>query len=696
MGTSSNFQRERERIMSVDSDFSPRFRHVHSQLSGDDYSLAEFAHLIRPEACNLVSKADFYAPLQLRVKVSGETHESGGVLLLEVPVRESPNWYPKLQERLAVTMGLPVASAAHVDVRDVQGRSIKTMTANALLHVGQLNVALKDKRKRLKTMPEPPAEYSPTKTADIANWLNGATRDLPAILSEILVDKNTAGVNSAIMRDGEVQDAIMKHLAEYTSVHHLGSSNKGWNEFVRVSSRSSPTKQNTKQAQRVLQVVSRTILHYVRAFIGASSERVGKYIAARQARNMAEHMAKTRFKTDKGQLGGGGADNADLFAPVLGTNAKVTGYQHVTADSGYTMYSELMETALETPTLSRDIISTLYERRSDHQQQQQIGCGAHRDNYYDSASDEGNSDDDDAEYSYYNRGGDDEDDDDYYRTGRGGGGRGGKFNRNERNGRDRPFTHRSYHAAAPRYYQDEASKIGNPRSTLYGREQVLVLEPREWVETISGEHTHKCPAWKHKHHHPYWTNMHSFYEPMWGRYPTYYNSHHTKQDLSASAPYPGDPRAAHVASHVFMGKHVVPPGLKLGPKKKLSLAAATTATMVKGRQVLGGDMPKLVPIPSEQRGMPKLVPIAREPRGMPKLVPIPSEQRGMPKVTRASKAPPVRYVGSAAAAGRVTRSTKPRVIPLRKSPIRGPLHVEEEEEDFGMASVADVFGKHRK
>jgi hypothetical protein len=55
-------------------------------------------------------------------------------------------------------------------------------------------------------------------------------------------------------------------------------------------------------------------------------------------------------------------------------------------------------------------------------------------------------------------------------------------------------------------------------------------------------------------HHPWNALVHHTLQPVAGHFPAYYNSLHTKQDMSKDAAYSGDVKATYDAYHLFMGK----------------------------------------------------------------------------------------------------------------------------------------------
>jgi len=661
-----------------ESDFSQGLRDAYEFFGGVGLSIDEFADTMEPADLGMRSRGEFYAPITLKVRMSGQSSEAMGCIAMAIPVHENPSWFSKLQERVAATMGSSKSSASNMDVCNIEGTSISTMSPDQLRTVGQLNVYVRGRRKRLKTVPTPPAEYSANKVSSINDWLHDASEEVPNMVAGILANKDASALNQALVPGGSVQRAIEQHLENFTKENYPG----GWAEFVRVSNHNSPDAVDEDQVRYTMDLVSKVLLHYVRQYIGAAGTNVGKYIAARQARVLAKRLQNARFQSQKGALGGGGADNSDLFAPILGggsqANSKVTGYAHVTADDGYKMYHSLAENAMDSPTLLHDVVDVLHENdlgakapvvvgtniacRGDRY----YGGGArNRDDYYDSGDEEEEEGGDDDDDYYY--GGDGSSfrryaDDDFYdapRHGRGKGRRQGGYG--------------DYFGRGPGYGgYDSGAPIASgglgAKKIIATRDQVLVLEPKAWVETIPGEHVHKCPPYAHKHHHPYWTQVHGQYQPLHNKMPVYYNKHHTKKDLTPKAPTRASPYDTYVATALFLGMHAPPPLLKLGPKTSQTKGKDEGVQMVQGRAV----------IKAKTKGR------------APKLVPM----------TKKTRAPPVRAKADllagaeARTAAKVFRKKAPKVVPMRYKgePVAADAAKEAPSKTFGMTSVADIFG----
>lgn len=151
-------------------------------------------------------------------------------------------------------------------------------------------------------------------------------------------------------------------------------------------------------------------------------------------------------------------------------------------------------------------------------------------------------------------------------------------------------------------------------------------------------------------HHPMNAHIHHTLLPLRGTYPADYIVRHTRQDMSAKAPFVGDVQKVYEAYHKFSGAHIAPPPVRI--KGGVVVSAP--------RKAVETNLPKLIPIESfaaQGRTLPKLIPIdchhpshkthPREQRDdeyvrskigseMPKLIPIDSlatpAAKGMPKL----------------------------------------------------------------
>jgi hypothetical protein len=123
-------------------------------------------------------------------------------------------------------------------------------------------------------------------------------------------------------------------------------------------------------------------------------------------------------------------------------------------------------------------------------------------------------------------------------------------------------------------------------------------------------------------HHPMNAHIHHTLLPLRGTYPADYIVRHTRQDMSAKAPFLGDATKVYEAYHKFSGAHPAPPPLKIKggvpiechhPSKKKTHPREQKDEEYVNSSITPSGMPKLIPIgdkaPSQ---MPKLIPIGDE------------------------------------------------------------------------------------
>lgn len=113
-------------------------------------------------------------------------------------------------------------------------------------------------------------------------------------------------------------------------------------------------------------------------------------------------------------------------------------------------------------------------------------------------------------------------------------------------------------------------------------------------------------------HHPWNAQVHHTILAVKGSYPSDYLARHTRQDMSATAPYVGDVAKTYKAYHMFAGIHSVPPGLviKAGIPQfappPLNVAAIMRERLVpKVIPISNGDLPRLIPIDCGHAPAPK-------------------------------------------------------------------------------------------
>lgn len=101
--------------------------------------------------------------------------------------------------------------------------------------------------------------------------------------------------------------------------------------------------------------------------------------------------------------------------------------------------------------------------------------------------------------------------------------------------------------------------------------------------------------------HPWNALVHHTIEPATGRYPTYHRTLQTKQDMTATAPYPGDAREAMRTYHALLGVPLDPIGCHGQEHKK---------NKKKQQQQMDRDLPVGMEPPSDA-GVPRMIPIDR-------------------------------------------------------------------------------------
>jgi hypothetical protein len=145
------------------------------------------------------------------------------------------------------------------------------------------------------------------------------------------------------------------------------------------------------------------------------------------------------------------------------------------------------------------------------------------------------------------------------------------------------------------------------------------------------------PAMKRisSNHHPWYAHIHHTLLPIRGSYPSDYLVRHTRQDMSAKAPFIGDIAKTYEAYHRFSGISSAPPPMKIKAGKLIACGSCGKKPEEKTEEVeehIGSQMPKLIPISSSiTRDGPNLIPISSSltrdgptHMEMPKLIPISS------------------------------------------------------------------------
>lgn len=207
-------------------------------------------------------------------------------------------------------------------------------------------------------------------------------------------------------------------------------------------------------------------------------------------------------------------------------------------------------------------------------------------------------------------------------------------------------------------------------------------------------------------HHPMNAHIHHTLLPLRGTYPADYIVRHTRQDMSAKAPFVGDATKVYEAYHKFSGAHPAPPPLKIKggvpiechhPSKKKTHPREQKDEEYVNSSITPSGMPKLIPIGGEASttpsGMPKLIPIGGEapkttPSSMPKLIPI-----GGFASTTPSNMPKLIPIGGEAS---TTPSSMPKLIPIGDDLIgcHQRRHSSSSSSSDGEEEIREMIGGH--
>jgi hypothetical protein len=154
-------------------------------------------------------------------------------------------------------------------------------------------------------------------------------------------------------------------------------------------------------------------------------------------------------------------------------------------------------------------------------------------------------------------------------------------------------------------------------------------------------------------HHPMNAHIHHTLLPIRGTYPADYIVRHTRQDMSAKAPFIGDAQKVYAAYHKFVGANMAPPPLRIKggvvvsqretkrvlPKlipidckhpSKRHTHSREQSNDEYANASIGSEMPRLIPIGEQTSSigseMPRLIPIGEQTSSigseMPRLIPI--------------------------------------------------------------------------
>jgi hypothetical protein len=165
------------------------------------------------------------------------------------------------------------------------------------------------------------------------------------------------------------------------------------------------------------------------------------------------------------------------------------------------------------------------------------------------------------------------------------------------------------------------------------------------VESVWSALPTAAPTRADSEHHPFNALIHATLEPALGQYPTYYKTLHTKEDMSAAAPYSGNVEETYKTYHALLG---VP--LNMQPGVFINCHGSPQVhrkDKKKNRNYptyrYDNNEAPLIDAPAME--MPALIPIARERspvRGagaVPKLIPIDKRVRRSRSRSRRSRSP---------------------------------------------------------
>lgn len=322
------------------AEYTDRFKRIHSQLAASS-SIHRFAQIANPQALGVSSKKDFFAPIRFNIQTCGSISHPAGVIRVDIPVHANENWATELKTRLAGMLSIP--ANRNIELRTVIGKPIEKVELRQLQNVGKLNIFVDGRLKRFEEMPRVPTEYSVTKRNDLRAWHASVMRDLPTKIADELQHKNSVQVNAAIRADGSLMKLISKHITASTP------NGMPWEEFVRVYHMNSPVKANAEDAEATLRDISLKVLTHVRSFVGASRERINRYITSVESKQLADSVG----------------EDTRHYAPLLGeASGKSLAAAKGATENGHEMYSRLMEDALSTPALERGIVDALYQAPS--------------------------------------------------------------------------------------------------------------------------------------------------------------------------------------------------------------------------------------------------------------------------------------------------------------------------------------------
>ncbi len=305
-------------------EFNDHFKLVH-QTIGSGYTIEQLASIVDPTRLGYRSKNELYAPVALAIQVNDKT-----AIRLNVPVHSDENWYNNVRERLAQSMAKPEL-AKKIELTTVTGKPVTMVDSKVLANVGTLKMIINGEPSNVDSSIAVPLEYSFAKRENLARWVEKTAKSLPDAIAKELFKKDAAGVDAAIKRDGTVHKIIQEHMRK-------NAQNGDWNQHVRVHH----VNPGVSDPASVMNAVSKTVLSQVRAYIGASSERLKQYIA-----NVVQ-TAEVASAVD---------------APILGQRSATTTVAGKSED-GHALYKKLVEDTMASQQLAEYMINSLHTATS--------------------------------------------------------------------------------------------------------------------------------------------------------------------------------------------------------------------------------------------------------------------------------------------------------------------------------------------
>ena len=121
----------------MESIYSESFRLVH-QLMDTGLPIHVWAECIGKHLPDFQHASDIYAPVQLRIKLSGRINAPNGTALLKVPAHDA-DWYPELKKGLAEMIQSKQYGPEDFEVVNYDGQCISEWSPMQLAVAGELD-----------------------------------------------------------------------------------------------------------------------------------------------------------------------------------------------------------------------------------------------------------------------------------------------------------------------------------------------------------------------------------------------------------------------------------------------------------------------------------------------------------------------------------------------------------------------------